>query len=148
VRYIVFCGMGKQNRQMGSGYFKRVSCERCVLASSYLPVCMFVCLCLCMCVCMYQHSSHWIHFPEIWYVCWETANSVKTGKKNYRSHEYPSVFHVVDFDVCCASLAPISEFITLLRMTYLRQQYQGNSLSLCRGNSGYANAPQCYVTYL
>ena len=44
-------------------------------------------------------------------------------EKNYWSREYPSVFHIVDNDVCRASLAPLSEFITLLRMTFLRQQY-------------------------
>ena len=180
--------MGKQNRQLGSGYFTRVSRERCVLASSYLPVCLFVsvsvcpsvylsvclsvsahlsvsvCLpvCLsvsahlsvCVCplsVCLYQRSSHWMHFPEIWYVCRETANSVKIWQ-NYRSHEYPSVFHIVDSDVCRASLATLSEFITLLRMTYLRQQYYGNSLFLLRWQQWLRERPAMlrytYVAYL
>jgi len=42
--------MGKRNRHLGSGYITRVSRERCVLASSYLPVCLSMYVCMYVCI--------------------------------------------------------------------------------------------------
>jgi hypothetical protein len=87
-------------------------------------------------VCMYKHSYHWTHFPDIWYFCRGTANSVKIWQ-NCRSHEFPSVFHIVDSDIFRASMATLLEFIVvendIFKSTTLRDH----------GNNGYVNAPQC-----
>jgi hypothetical protein len=42
--------MGKQYQHLGSEYFTRVSRERCILASSYLPVCVSVFVRMYVCI--------------------------------------------------------------------------------------------------
>jgi hypothetical protein len=62
-------------------------------------------------------------------------------------HEDLLVFHIFGSDIrgatiqrthCSASMTIFSIFVTLLTATCVRQQY--------KGNNGYVNAPQCYVT--
>ena len=45
----------------------------------------------------------------------------------------------------CASVASLSIFITFLTAPYVLQQYKENAILPFHGNSGYENAPKCYV---
>jgi hypothetical protein len=83
-----------------------------LVVSARLSVCMYVCVTTAPTGCIFLKSD----------VCRETANPVKIGKKII-GHMNTQVFFHIDSDVCRASLAALSEFITLFRMTYLRQQY-------------------------
>jgi hypothetical protein len=106
---ILFSVEWENNRQLGSGYFTLVSRERCVLASSYLSVCL------------YQHISHWTHFPEIWYV---EKLQIQLKSDKIIGHLNTQVYFIMLTATCV--VLPWKHFqnlLRLLRITYLRQQY-------------------------